>query len=91
MSEKIGKERPKTGIEKILRFLNEIETNRPVAIAEVVEKTGLSWTYVRRILEQLKSNYIGLNFEKSGNTWIAWKNRDNITKKMNDTCGHLLK
>ncbi len=82
---------PKTGIEKILDFLNSLDTNKPVAIAEVVEKTALSWTFVRRTLEQLKDEYIGLNFEKSGNTWIAWKDRDKIAKKMDDTCGHLLK
>jgi len=65
--------------------------NHPVAIAEVVDKTGLSWTYVRRILEQLKKDYVGLNFEKSGNTWIAIKTRTRIIPKMDDTCGHFLK
>ncbi|MBN1800330.1 MAG: hypothetical protein JW891_02430 [Candidatus Lokiarchaeota archaeon] len=88
---KNGDEAPKTGVEKIIDFFNSLETNKPLAIAEIVEKTGLSWTFVRKTLEQLKEDFIGLNFEKSGNTWIAWKDRDRIAKKMDDTCGHLLK
>ncbi|MFX1273787.1 MAG: hypothetical protein ACFFBP_10060 [Promethearchaeota archaeon] len=82
---------PKTGFEKIVNFINTIEKNHPISITEVVEKTELSWTYVRRILEQLKKDYIGLNFEKSGSTWIAWKDRNKISKKLDDTCGHMLK
>ncbi len=83
---------PKTGFEKIVYFINSLEENHPVAIAEIVNKTGLSWTYVKRILsEQLKDKYDGFNLEKSGNTWITWKDRDKIIKKLDDTCGHLLK
>ena len=82
---------PKTGIEKIVEFINSIQINHPISITEVVDKTALSWTYVRRILEQLKKDYVGLNFEKSGSTWIAWKDRDKIVKQLDDTCGHLLK
>ncbi len=82
---------PKTGIEKIIDFINSIQINHPISITEVVEKTELSWTYVRRILEQLKKDYVGLNFEKSGSTWIAWKDRNKIMKKLDDTCGDLLK
>jgi AraC-like DNA-binding protein len=83
---------PKTGFEKIVDFINNLELNHPVAIAEIVDKTGLSWTYVKRILsEQLKDKYDGFNLEKSGNTWIMWKDRDKIIKKLDDTCGDLLK
>ena len=78
-------------MEKIIEFINSIQINHPISITEVVEKTELSWTYVRRILEQLKKDYVGLNFEKSGSTWIAWKDRDKIMKKLDDTCGDLLK
>jgi len=83
---------PKTGFEKIVDFINNLELNHPVAIAEIVNKTGLSWTYVKRILsEQLKDKYDGFNLEKSGNMWITWKDRDKIIKKLDDTCGDLLK
>ncbi len=43
------------------------------------------------MLEQLKRDFVGLNFEKSGSTWIAWKDRLKITKRLDNTCGHLLK
>ena len=83
---------PKTGFERIVEFINNLELNHPVAIAEIVDKTGLSWTYVKRILsEQLKDKYEGFHLEKSGNTWITWKDRHKIIKKLDDTCGHLLK
>ena len=57
---------PKSGIEKILDFFNnKIEKNKPVDIAKVVEMTGLSWTYVKKILEKLKEEeYCGFHFEK---------------------------
>ena len=83
---------PKTGFERIIEFINNLELNHPVAIAEIVDQTGLSWTYVKRILsKQLKDKYDGFNLEKSGNTWITWKDREKIIKKLDDTCGHLLK
>ena len=83
---------PKTGFERIIEFINNLELNHPVAIAEIVDKTELSWTYVKRILsKELKDKYEGFNLEKSGNTWITWKDRDKIIKKLDDTCSDLLK
>jgi len=83
---------PKTGFERIVEFINNLELNHPVAIAEIVERTGLSWTYVKRILsKELKDKYEGFNLEKSGNTWITWKDREKIIKKLDDTCSDLLK
>ena len=83
---------PKAGFERIVEFINNLESNHPVAIAEIVDKTDLSWTYVKRILsEQLKDKYEGFHLEKSGNTWITWKDREKIIKKLDDTCGDLLK
>ncbi len=82
----------KTGFQKIISFFNDGDKNKPAAIAEVVERTGLSWSYVKKVLEQLKrENYCGFHFEKSGNTWMSWKDRDKILKKPTDTCGHMLK
>lgn len=72
-------------------FFNSLEKNTPVSITEVVDNTELSWTYVKRILKQkLKNNYAGFHFEKSGNTWIAWKDRDKIIRKLEHTCGEML-
>ena len=90
---KINDTAPKTGFEKIIDFFNnELETNHPVAIKEVVNKTGFSWSFVKKTLEKLKNNeYCGYHLEKSGGTWITWKDRDHIVPKMDDTCGHLLK
>lgn len=83
---------PKTGFEKIIDYFNKLEKNQPVAIAEIVKKTGFSWSFVKKTLKKLKNEeYTGFNFEKSGNTWIAWKDRDKIIKKLEDTCGRLLK
>ena len=46
---------PKTGIEKILYFLNDVlEINRPITIAEVVDKTGLSWSFIKKVLAKMK-------------------------------------
>lgn len=65
---------PKTGIEKIIDYFNDLEKNRPVAITEIVEKTELSWSFVKKTLKKLKDKkYCGFHFEKSGNAWIAWK------------------
>ena len=38
-----------------------------------------------------KEEYCGFNFEQSGATWIAWKDRDHILPKMDDTCSRFLK
>ncbi|MGV9173703.1 MAG: hypothetical protein ACOC44_13750 [Promethearchaeia archaeon] len=83
---------PKTGFEKIVEFFNtQIEKNNPVGITEIVDYTELSWTYVKRVLtDDLKNDYVGFHLKKSGNTWIAWKDRDNIVKKLEHTCGEML-
>jgi len=66
--------------------------NHPIAIKEIVDKTGFSWSFVKKTLERLKKEeYCGYNLEKSGGTWIAWKDREHILPKKDDTCGHLLK
>jgi len=83
---------PKTGFEKIIDFFNDhLEINHPIAIAEVVDKTEFSWSFVKKILKKLKEEeYCGFHFEKSGNTWITWKDRDKILPKMDDTCSRFL-
>ncbi len=83
---------PQTGFEKIINFFNnDLETNHPIAIAEVVDKTGFSWSFVKKTLKKLKeAEYCGFHFEKSGNTWIVWKDRDKILPKMDDTCSRFL-
>ncbi len=84
---------PKTGFEKIINFFNQnLEINHPVAIAEVVDNTGFSWSFVKKTLKKLKEEeYCGFHFEKSGNTWIVWKDRDKILPKLDDTCSRFLK
>ena len=76
------------GFQKIINFLNlKLKINSPIDIAEIVEKTELSWTYVKKILEQIKKmEYIGYHFKKLGNSWIVWKKREKIIPKLNDTC-----
>ena len=82
----------RSGIEKIVDFFNEIDVNRPVTISEIEDHTGLSWTYIKRILtKKLDQGYHGFNLKKSGSTWVAWKDRGKIVKKLDDTCGHLLR
>ena len=81
---------PKSGFEKIVDFINSID--HPVALKEVVDETGLSYTYVKKTLDKLKKEeYCGFHFEQSGSTWLIWKDMDKITKKLDDTCGRLLK
>ncbi|NHJ21098.1 MAG: hypothetical protein EAX91_09160 [Candidatus Lokiarchaeota archaeon] len=81
----------KTGFEKIIEFFNnDLEINRPIAIAEVVEKTGFSWSFVKKTLTKLKEEYDGFFFEKSGSTWITWKTRVHIIKKLDETCSRYL-
>ena len=83
---------PKTGLEKIISFFNNhLEVNHPIAITEVIERTGFSWSFVKKTLKEMKDNYEGFHFEKSGGTWITWKDREHIIKKLDDTCSRLLK
>ncbi|MBD3255076.1 MAG: hypothetical protein GF383_08275 [Candidatus Lokiarchaeota archaeon] len=82
---------PKSGFEQIIDFFNELEVNKPVTIAEVVEKTNFSWSFVKKTLKKLsEEEYCGFHFEKSGSTWISWKDRDKILPKMEDTCSRFL-
>ncbi|MFW9936419.1 MAG: hypothetical protein ACFFA8_03165 [Promethearchaeota archaeon] len=81
----------KTGFEKVIDFFNNnLEINQPIAIAEIVEKTGFSWSFIKKTLTKLKDDYDGFHFEKSGSTWISWKDRSHIIKKLDDTCARFL-
>ena len=82
---------PKTGFEKIIDYLNKnLEINHPIAIAKIVEDTGFSWSFVKKTLAKIKEQYDGFHFEKSGSTWIIWKDRNHLIKKLTDTCSRLL-
>ncbi|MFX1498350.1 MAG: hypothetical protein ACFFBH_12555 [Promethearchaeota archaeon] len=82
---------PKTGLEKVIEFFNnELEINHPMAISEIVEKTGFSWSFIKKTLKSMIGNYDGFNFEKSGGTWLIWKDRKHIIKKTDDTCSRYL-
>ena len=82
---------PITGFEKIIDYFNtKLEINHPIAIAKVVEDTGLSWSFIKKTLIKVKEEYDGFHFEKSGNTWITWKDRDHIIKKLDETCSRRL-
>jgi hypothetical protein len=84
---------PKTGFEKIIDFFNtNLEINHPIAIAEVVERTGFSWSFIKKTLSKIKEEYDGFYFEKSGNTWIISKDRNHIIRKLDDdtTCSRFL-
>jgi len=81
----------KTGFDKIIDYYNsKLEINHPVAIAKVVEDTGFSWSFIKKTLAKIKEEYDGFHFEKSGNTWITWKDREHIIKKLDDTCSQFL-
>ncbi|MCJ7651108.1 MAG: hypothetical protein MUP85_21065 [Candidatus Lokiarchaeota archaeon] len=82
---------PKTGLEKIIYFFNYVlEINHPITIAEVVNKTGFSWSFIKKILTKMKDEYDGFHFEKSGSAWIVWKDREHVLKKLDDTCSRFL-
>ena len=81
----------KTGFERLIDYFNKnLEINHPIAIAKIVEDTGFSWSFIKKTLKQINQQYEGFHFEKSGNTWIIWKDRDHLIKKLNDTCSDLL-
>ena len=84
---------PTTGFEKIINFFNKkLDINNPVGIQEIVDETGLSWSYIKKVLEKLlKEEYCGYHFEKVGNSWVSWKDREHIIKKLDNTCGRFLK
>ncbi|MHA2281288.1 MAG: hypothetical protein ACXAC5_10585 [Promethearchaeota archaeon] len=82
---------PKTGFEKIIDYFNnKLRINHPVAIAKVVEDTGFSWSFIKKTLAKVKEEYDGFHFEKSGNTWITWKDRNRIIQKLDETCSRFL-
>ena len=82
---------PKTGFEKIINYFNtKLEINHPVAIAKVVADTGFSWSFIKKTLAKVKEEYSGFHFEKSGNTWIIWKDREHIIRNLDDTCSRFL-
>ncbi len=82
---------PKSGFDKIIDYFNNsLELNHPVAIAKIVEETGFSWSFVKKTLTKISEHFDGFHFEKSGSTWIMWKDRDHLIKKLNDTCSNLL-
>ena len=82
---------PKSGFEKIIDFFNNVlQINHPIAIAEVVERTGFSWSFIKKTLSKISEEYDGFHFEKSGNTWITWKDRDHIIHKLDETCARFL-
>ena len=82
---------PRTGYEKIIEYFNKnLEKNHPIAIAKIVEDTGFSWSFIKKTLAKLKGEYNGFHFEKSGSTWITWKDRDHLIKKLDETCSRLL-
>ena len=72
---------PKTGFEKIIDYFNN---------KLVVEETGFSWSFIKKTLAKVKEEYDGFHFEKSGNTWITWKDRDRIIQKLDETCSQFL-
>ncbi|MFX1478509.1 MAG: hypothetical protein ACFFCI_10315 [Promethearchaeota archaeon] len=81
----------KTGLEKIIDYFNNtLAINHPIAIAKVVEDTSFSWSFIKKTLAKIKDEYDGFHFEKSGNTWIAWKDRVHIIKKLDETCSRFL-
>jgi len=82
---------PKSGFDKIIDYFNNsLDLNHPIAIAKIVEETGFSWSFVKKTLTKISEHYDGFHFEKSGSTWITWKDRDHLIKKLNDTCSRLL-
>jgi hypothetical protein len=82
---------PRTGFEKIVNYFNKsLEINHPIAIAEIVEETGFSWSFIKKTLAKIKEQYDGFHFEKSGSTWIIWKDRNHLIKKLDNTCSSLL-
>ena len=82
---------PRTGYEKIIEYFNKsLEKNHPIAIAKIVEDTGFSWSFIKKTLTKVKEEYNGFHFEKSGSTWITWKDRDHLIKKLDETCSRLL-
>ncbi len=82
---------PRSGFDKIIDYFNNsLEINHPVAIAKIVEETGFSWSFVKKTLIKISEQYDGFRLEKSGSTWIIWKDRDHLIRKLDETCSSLL-
>ncbi|GAB4318651.1 MAG: hypothetical protein Kow0069_21880 [Promethearchaeota archaeon] len=76
------------GEQKILDFFNDrVPVNEPVSLREVTEATGLSWTYVKRVVT---SGKFTVHAKKSGKTWIAWKTASRVGVHHDDTCAKYL-
>ncbi|TFF84097.1 MAG: hypothetical protein EU552_01575 [Promethearchaeota archaeon] len=83
---------PKSGFDTIIEFYNQdLKINHPIAISELVDRTGFSWSFIKKTLKSMVGEYEGFHFEKSGGTWITWKDREHIIKKTDDTCSRFLK
>jgi hypothetical protein len=87
-NKKISKEQ--SGYEKVIEFFDNMEHNHPVSIKEIEKSTGLSWTYIKKLLFEIKEEY-HLNLEKSGGIWIVWKKEGHLKRKLKDTCSQYLK
>jgi len=82
---------PKTGFQKLIDYFNiTLDINHPIAIAKIVKDTEYSWSFIKKTLSKIKEEYDGFHFEKSGSTWIIWKDRDHLIKKLDETCSNLL-
>ena len=57
---------------------------------KVVEDSGFSLSFIKKTLAKIKEEYDGFHFEKSGNTWLTWKDRDHVIKKLDETCSRFL-
>ncbi len=81
----------KSGFEKLIDYFNNtLDINQPIAIAKIVEDTGFSWSFIKKTLKKIKEEYDAFHFEKSGSTWIIWKDRDHLIKKLDETCSRFL-
>ncbi|MHA1732309.1 MAG: hypothetical protein ACTSU5_10210 [Promethearchaeota archaeon] len=76
------------GEQKIIAFFDGLELNEPVSFHEITAATGLSWTYVKRVLT---SDKFTIERKKSGKTWIAWKAFERVAVRHEDSCAQYLK
>jgi len=77
-----------TAADKILEFFKTIKVNEPVAIKEIQDATGVSWPYIKKILQ---SGELNIHFKKSSGTWIAWKSTEHIGHQYSDSCAKLIR
>lgn len=79
---------PKNATNKIIDYFRSLQVNEPVAIKEIVNATGLSWTGIKKILQ---NGNLNIHFRKSANTWIAWKDTERVGPKQKDSCARFLR